>query len=240
VPASRDPAVALELVHCASLVHDDLPCFDNAAIRRGRASVHARFGEDLAVLVGDALIVGAFDVLARAVRHTPWLVPALGVLARAIGARAGLVAGQAWEAEPHVDVGRYHRAKTGALFEAAATMGALAGAGAPADWRPLGQAIGAAYQLADDILDVGASPTARGKPVGQDLRLDRPSAVHQLGLEGACAALRRTVATLPELVPAAKGADEFRRWLAAATHRVFAPVDAAQRHAGAAASSLSA
>jgi len=222
--AARELAIALELVHCASLVHDDLPCFDNALVRRGRPSVQARFGESLAVLVGDALIVGAFDVVGRAVVESPRLVPAIGVLANAVGARGGLVAGQAWEAEPHADLGRYHRAKTGALFEAAVTMGALAGSGRPDEWLPLGETIGAAYQLADDILDLTASSSERGKPVGQDLLLGRPSAVLELGIEGAYAAFQRALARLPELVPSTPRADDFRTWLAGAVRRVFAPV----------------
>jgi geranylgeranyl diphosphate synthase type II len=224
VAVARELAIALELVHCASLVHDDLPCFDNAPVRRGRPSVQARFGESLAVLVGDALIVGAFDVLGRVIAGCPRLIPAVGVLASAVGARGGLVAGQAWETEPLADLGRYHRAKTGALFEAAVEMGALAGGGRPDEWLALGETLGAAYQLADDILDLTASASARGKPVGQDLLLGRPSAVFELGIEGASAAFHRAIARLPELVPEAPGAQEFRAWLAEAVAGIFAPV----------------
>lgn len=225
VVAAQAVAVALELVHCASLVHDDLPCFDNAATRRGRPSVHAAFGEAIAVLVGDALIVGAFDVLGRACLERCDLVPALGVLATATGAASGLVAGQAWEGEPSVPLGRYHRAKTAALFEAAVRMGAIAGGGHAERWTGLGTAIGTAYQLADDILDVSAS-SERGKPVGQDLRHGRPSAVVELGVDGAHAALRRSLALLPDLVPSSPGAAEFRAWLVEVVHRVFAPTHA--------------
>lgn len=230
VVGAQAVAVALELVHCASLVHDDLPCFDNAAVRRGRPSVHAAFGEPLAVLVGDALIVGAFDVLGRACVDRCDLVPALTTLATATGAGSGLVAGQAWEGEPNVALGRYHRAKTAALFEAAVRMGAIAGGGRPDAWLALGTSLGTAYQLADDILDVAASPSERGKPVGQDLRHGRPSAIVELGVDGAHAALRRSLALLPDLVPSTPGAPEFRAWLVDIVGRVFAPTQAFASH----------
>jgi len=219
-------AVPLELVHCASLVHDDLPCFDNAPLRRGRPSVQAKYGESLAVLVGDALISSAFEVLGRACAEDPVLLPTIPMLATAVGARTGLVAGQAWEAEPHPDLASYHRAKTGALFEAAVCMGAVAGGGRPSAWTELGTTIGAAYQLADDILDLTASSSERGKPVGQDLLLGRPSAILELGIEGAYAAFQGAVARIPELVPVAPGSTRFRAWLAAALGRVFSPVHA--------------
>ena len=97
---SNGAAAAIELLHCASLVHDDLPCFDDAATRRGKASVHAAFGEPLAVLAGDALIVRAFEALALAAVAEPLRLPALlGLLGAAVGAPNGIVAGQAWECE---------------------------------------------------------------------------------------------------------------------------------------------
>ncbi|MBS0394745.1 MAG: polyprenyl synthetase family protein, partial [Proteobacteria bacterium] len=102
-------AAAIELMHCASLVHDDLPCFDDADTRRGRPSVHRAFGEPLAVLAGDGLIVLAFETLARAGAAWPErLVPLLRILARASGAPAGIVAGQGWECEPRVVLANYH------------------------------------------------------------------------------------------------------------------------------------
>ncbi|MEM1414049.1 MAG: polyprenyl synthetase family protein, partial [Myxococcota bacterium] len=111
---------ALELLHCASLAHDDLPCFDDADLRRGRPSVHRAYGVSTAVLAGDALILKAFEVVAKAGHVAPHRLPALmTLLAEAAGPARGLVAGQAWEAEPEVDVAKYHQAKTGALFVAA-------------------------------------------------------------------------------------------------------------------------
>lgn len=219
--AAEAAAVAVELVHCASLVHDDLPCFDNAPIRRGRMSVHAKYGDALAVLVGDGLIVGAFEVLAHGCARHDQLAPTLGVLAAAVGANGGLVAGQAWEDEPAADLQRYHRAKTGALFEAATTMGAIAGRAAPGPWRALGTAIGEAYQLADDIADLVATPTELGKPVGQDLIHDRPSAALELGVDRAIARLDALTRQIASDVPDCPGAEALRAWLADSCARLF-------------------
>ena len=151
--ATEAAGAALELLHCASLVHDDLPCFDAADTRRGRPSVHKAFGEPLAVLAGDALIVLAFQTLAR----VPCAPQRLAILpltvAQSVGVPSGIVAGQAWECEPQIDLAHYHRAKTGALF-AAATVAGAASAGADAEpWRMVGEKLGEAYQVADDIRD---------------------------------------------------------------------------------------
>jgi geranylgeranyl diphosphate synthase type II len=136
-------AVSLELMHCASLVHDDLPCFDNAATRRGRPSVQAAFGEPLAVLTGDALIVLAFQVLAGAAGKSPArLAPLMTTIAAGTGMPFGIVAGQAWECEPKVNLSDYQRAKTGALFAAATAAGAQAAGADPARWRALGERLG--------------------------------------------------------------------------------------------------
>ena len=117
-------AVAIELLHCASLVHDDLPCFDDAQTRRGRASVHFAYGESRAVLAGDALIVMAFDTLANAAGRSPArLAPLLKIIAAGVGMPYGIVAGQAWESESRVSLTQYQRAKTGALFVAATCAG---------------------------------------------------------------------------------------------------------------------
>src|SRR5271165_1636116 len=119
VALSGAAAAAIELLHCASLVHDDLPCFDDAATRRGRTSVHRAFGEPLAVLTGDALIVLAFQSLGRFSHQPQRLAQLLLTVSRSVGVPFGIVAGQAWECEPHVDISQYHRSKTGALFAAA-------------------------------------------------------------------------------------------------------------------------
>jgi len=147
-------AASVELLHCASLVHDDLPCFDGAALRRGAPSVQAAFGEATAVLVGDALIVLAFDVVARASDRSPKHgVSVLQELVRGVGAPSGIVAGQAWELEPEVPLLQLHRAKTGSLFAAAAAVGAVAVGAEPNRWREVGQLLGEAYQAADDLAD---------------------------------------------------------------------------------------
>src|SRR5512140_3821641 len=115
-PALTDAtAAAIELLHCASLVHDDLPCFDDAPTRRGVPSVHKAFGERLAVLGGDALIVLAFQTLARAAGRLPdRLCPLMAALGAGAGLPGGIAAGQAWECEPEPSLRDYHRAKTGA------------------------------------------------------------------------------------------------------------------------------
>ncbi|MEY3273712.1 MAG: geranylgeranyl pyrophosphate synthetase CrtE, partial [Pseudomonadota bacterium] len=174
-PALTDAAAAaVELLHCASLVHDDLPCFDDAPIRRGQPSVHSAFGERLAVLTGDALIVAAFGVLARAGAHRPArLAPLLSTVAAGVGMPGGIVAGQAWECEPRVPLREYQRLKTGALFTAATRAGAIAAGGDPEAWAALGDCLGEAYQVADDIRDVAAQPEWLGKPIGQDVLLGR-------------------------------------------------------------------
>jgi geranylgeranyl diphosphate synthase type II len=222
-PALTDAAsCAIELMHCASLVHDDLPCFDDAETRRGRLSVHRAFGEPLAVLAGDGMIVLAFQVLARAGGGAPHRLAALiGTLGRAVGVPSGIVAGQAWECEERIDLAHYQRAKTGALF-AAATVSGAAAAGADAEaWRRLGARIGEAYQVADDILDVSEDAAALGKPVGQDLAHGRPSAVERLGLQGAIAHLRRLTAEAVESIPDCIGKVPLRDLILQETRRLM-------------------
>ena len=203
-PALADAAAAaIEILHCASLVHDDLPCFDDADSRRGRPSIHVQYGERIAVLTGDALIVLAFEALARAAESAPQrLGPLVLALSRAVGAPRGICAGQAWECEPTVDLSHYQRLKTGSLFVAATTIGALAAGGNPVPWQSLGDRLGEAYQVADDIRDVVATQEALGKPVHQDSTLGRPNAVDTLGLEAAVTRfdtlIRNAVGAVPQ------------------------------------------
>lgn len=232
-PALADAAAAaVELLHCASLVYDDLPCFDHAVVRRGHATVHAAYGEELAILAGNALIVLAFETLARAGGPQPQLLPGLmRVIARGVGGPSGIVAGQGWESEAGPgDLGRYHRAKTGALFEAAVIAGAMAGGGDPLQWSGLGYRLGEAYQIADDIRDAYGRPELLGKPVGQDRAHHRLSAVHELGLDGAILHLTDLVDQAAARVPVCAGRDglllHLRRW----SERLLgppAPADAA-------------
>jgi geranylgeranyl diphosphate synthase type II len=196
-------AAAVELLHCASLVHDDLPCFDDAATRRGRPSLHRAFGERQAVLAGDALIVLAFQSVVAGAASVPLRLGAiLPPIARGVGSPGGIVAGQAWESEANVYLSEYQRAKTGALFAAATAAGAGASGADGAAWQAFGERIGEAYQVADDLRDALATADELGKPVHRDEALGRPNAVAQLGAGGAyarmAALLEAAIAAIPE------------------------------------------
>ena len=227
----RDPvvadaaAVAIELLHCASLVHDDLPCFDNADLRRGKASVHAAFGEPLAVLTGDALIVQAFATLGALARRSPHnlasMATLIGIVAESVGAPRGIVAGQAWECEVAVPLSDYQRAKTGALFVAATAAGAAAAGHDPAPWRQLGEKLGEAYQVADDLRDVLCDAEELGKPIGQDAMRLRPNAAAQLGVGGAKAYLEGLVTAASQSIPDCPGSAELRKQIEAQTAQFF-------------------
>ena len=196
-------ATAMELMHGASLVHDDMPAFDNADTRRGRPSVHKAFGEPLALLCGDALIVSAYQVLLNASRAHPHRLHALmDNLTRGVGLPDGIVAGQAWECESRADLTTYQRAKTGALFVASVRAGALASGQDAQRWSALGEFLGQAYQAADDIRDVLGQSEELGKPVGQDVLLGRPSVMRELGLEGALAYFNGLMQQAVDAVPA--------------------------------------
>lgn len=173
--AALAAATGIELVHTFSLVHDDLPCMDDDDLRRGRPTSHKVFGEAVAILAGDAMLAMAFDVI---VRHAPAPVAALLIqeLARAAGPE-GMIGGQvldmAWEAGPisPQELQNIHRRKTGALFTAACRMGAIT---AGADERSLsavtalGEHIGLAFQIIDDLLDVTSTPQQMGKATNKD------------------------------------------------------------------------
>ena len=176
-PALADAAAAaIELLHCASLVHDDLPCFDDAATRRGKPSVHRAFGEPLAVLAGDALIVLAFETLARAPRAAPQrLAPLLLIVGRAVGVPGGIVAGQAWECEPQVDLralpSRQDRLAVRRRHRWRAPR-------PPAPSRAAGAARRAARRGLSRWPTISATRAGNaeelGKPVGRDAALGRP------------------------------------------------------------------
>jgi len=206
-PAAADAAAcAIEFLHCASLVHDDLPCFDDADTRRGKPSVHKVYGEPLAVLTGDALIVLAFETIARgAARHPDRLAGLVSLVAQAGGAPHGICAGQAWESESMIPLAEYHRAKTSSLFAAATSGGALAAGHDPMSWRTLGERLGCAYQVADDIRDAADTAAEMGKPAGQDAARGRPNAVQELGMEGAIRWLDRLIAEAVDAIPACPG-----------------------------------
>jgi geranylgeranyl diphosphate synthase type II len=214
-PALSDAtAAAIELLHCASLVHDDLPAFDDAPLRRGRPTVHRAFGESTAILAGDALIVRAFEVVAEAGVTRPERLPELiGVLASCVGAPHGITSGQAWEAEDHAELETYHRLKTGALFEAALVAGAVAGGGSGNDWRGVGNLLGEAYQVADDLRDLLGTTATNGKMIGRDSALGRPNAVLRLGVDSAVERLTGLARSAAAAVPRTPGGEGMRTWI---------------------------
>ncbi len=213
-------ATAIELLHCASLVHDDLPCFDDAPLRRGRASVHVAFGQPLAVLAGDALIVRAFETIARWSCSRPKRMATLLLqIAGAVGMPSGIVAGQAWECEAEINLSTYHRAKTGSLFAAATVAGATAAGRDPDEWRNFGELIGEAYQVADDLQDAAAEAADIGKPVGRDIELGRASAAIELGIQGAILRLDQLVVGAMSAIPRCRGSSDLEALIAAEAKR---------------------
>jgi geranylgeranyl diphosphate synthase type II len=229
--AADGAAAAIEFMHCASLVHDDLPCFDNADTRRGRPSVHRAYGAPLAVLAGDALIVLAFQTIAWGTAACPVRLPALlTTLAGATGMPSGIAAGQAWESEPKIDLAQYQRAKTGALFAAATIAGAAAAGAEPAAWRQLGESLGEAYQVADDIADVLAGESDLGKPTGQDKALGRPNAALSLGVDGAMRHLESLAEAAADSIPACPGSAALKALTLSEARRLL-PKDLSQRAA---------
>lgn len=217
-------AVAIELMHCASLVHDDLPCFDDAATRRGQPSVHVAYGERLAVLAGDALIVQSLETLALQINEFPQRsAELLMIVSQATGMPRGITAGQAWESEPEVPVTAYHQAKTGSLFAAATVAGAVAAGSADQahSWRLVGERLGEAYQVADDLRDAVGAEEELGKPTGQDSAHGLPSAVRELGVKGAKEHLNSLVEQAVEAVPEFAGAERLRAGIIEEMERVL-------------------
>jgi farnesyl diphosphate synthase len=198
---SRDSALlagaALECIHCYSLIHDDLPAMDNSDLRRGRPTLHKKTDDATAILAGDGLLTLAFDIITRDEIHRDPTVRLLltRALARAAGI-GGMVGGQILDLagegrfgdrEP-VDVARLQQMKTGALLRFGCIAGALLGQASSAQYQALddyGKALGEAFQIADDLLDVEGDVAALGKPSGQDAALGKTTFVTQLGIEGA-------------------------------------------------------
>ena len=203
---SNAAAAALELIHCASLVHDDLPCFDDADLRRGKPTVHRAYSQPLAVLTGDSLIILAFDVLARAADHAPHrAIRLIRTLTHQSGMPSGICAGQGWESETKIDLSAYHQSKTGALFIAATQMGAISAGQDEEPWFELGARIGEAFQVADDLRDALYDSETLGKPVGQDDIHGRPNAVSVLGVDGAISRLRDILSGAISSIPSCPG-----------------------------------
>lgn len=191
------PAAAIELVHAYSLVHDDLPAMDDDALRRGKPTVHIAYDEATAILVGDGLLTLAFDVLADSATAPATTLAMIRTLAHAAGMQ-GMVAGQAIDlaavGQPmSLDaLRRMHGAKTGALIRASIRLGALAAGADDATRAPLddfADALGLAFQIRDDILDVEGDPSLIGKTVGKDAAHAKPTYPSLLGLEASHALL---------------------------------------------------
>lgn len=221
-PALSDAAAAaLELIHCASLVHDDMPCFDDADMRRGKPSVHRAYGEALALLTGDSLIVLAFEMLARAAHHDPMRAARLVLtLAQRTGSPRGICAGQGWESEETIDLSAYHQAKTGALFIAATQMGAIAAGQEAEPWEELGARIGEAFQVADDLRDALGDAESLGKPVGQDATHGRPNAVLEYGMDGAIRRLKDILGGAIASIPSCPGEAALAKMVRAQAERL--------------------
>lgn len=192
--AALRAACAVELIHAYSLIHDDMPCMDDDVLRRGKPTVHVQFGEAQAMLAGDAMQALAFEVLTPDDGVAPTLQARLcGLLARAAG-HAGMAGGQAIDL---ASVGKpldesalrdMHHRKTGALLQASVMMGAACGEAAPEVLATLGrygEAIGLAFQVIDDVLDVTQASATLGKTAGKDVDANKPTYVSVLGLDAA-------------------------------------------------------
>jgi farnesyl diphosphate synthase len=192
--AAMRAACAVELIHAYSLIHDDMPCMDNDVLRRGKPTVHVQFGQAQAMLAGDAMQALAFEVLTPDEGMPPALQARLcSLLARSAG-HAGMAGGQAIDLasigqplDEHALRDMHHR-KTGALLQASVLMGAACGNATPAQWAALadyGDALGLAFQVVDDILDVTQASATLGKTAGKDLDNNKPTYVTILGLDAA-------------------------------------------------------
>jgi farnesyl diphosphate synthase len=190
--AALRAACAVELIHAYSLVHDDMPCMDNDVLRRGKPTVHVKFGEASALLAGDALQALAFELLTPDDASVPPAVQAslCRLLARAAGS-AGMAGGQAidlasvGQALSETQLREMHQLKTGALLQGSVMMGAACGTPSPTAHAALeayGAALGLAFQVVDDILDVTADSATLGKTAGKDADQDKPTYVSILGL----------------------------------------------------------
>ncbi|MDV3468149.1 polyprenyl synthetase family protein [Stenotrophomonas sp. C3(2023)] len=200
------PAMAVELIHAYSLVHDDLPAMDDDALRRGKPTTHVAFDEATAILAGDALQARAFSLLADAPVAATLRVGCLQALAQAAGA-AGMCGGQALDIDATGklqsmdELTRMHALKTGALIRAAVRMGALCGHAQEDDLQRLDRfadALGLAFQVRDDILDVEASSEQLGKTAGKDQAQDKSTFPALLGLDGAKAELSGLVQVMEQ------------------------------------------
>jgi farnesyl diphosphate synthase len=193
IPGIDATAIAVELFHTYSLVHDDLPCMDNDDLRRGRATVHKAFDEATALLVGDALQTMAFELIASSQLQDIQKIKVIGLLSKA-GGLGGMAGGQAIDlksvgkplSQPELEM--MHRLKTGALLRASVGMGGIAIDLNDEELKRLDQyasALGLAFQVVDDILDATSDSQTLGKTAGKDAAADKPTFVSLMGLDGA-------------------------------------------------------
>jgi farnesyl diphosphate synthase len=208
--AALRASCAVELIHAYSLIHDDMPCMDNDVLRRGKPTVHVQFGVAQAMLAGDAMQALAFEVLTPETGVPPTLQARLcSLLARSAG-HAGMAGGQAidlasigLQLDEHALRDMHHR-KTGALLQASVLMGTACGSASSGQWAALsdyGDALGLAFQVTDDILDVTQASATLGKTAGKDLNDNKPTYVTVLGLDAA----RRHAGELRDKAQAALG-----------------------------------
>ena len=193
--AAEQFAAAVEMLHCYSLIHDDLPCMDNDDLRRGKPSCHKAFGEATAMLAGDVLLTEAFEVIANASAAPQVCVAAARALGAGAGSR-GMVYGQELDlkyealAATEEQLRLIHRNKTGALINAAVQMGAAAAGATPQQCEILASyayGLGLVFQIVDDVLDVTSTPEQLGKPIGSDSENGKTTFVTLYGADGAMA-----------------------------------------------------
>lgn len=184
---------AVECIHAFSLVHDDMPCMDDDALRRGQPTVHIKYGQAQALLVGDALQTLGFELLAALPAPAERIVSLVAVMAKATGVQ-GMAGGQAvdiaavGQSMSQAALESMHAMKTGALIAAAVEMGALCATPSEQDFlalRRFAALVGLGFQVADDVLDVSADAQTLGKTPGKDAAANKPTFVGLLGLAGA-------------------------------------------------------
>lgn len=194
-------ASAVELIHAYSLVHDDLPCMDDDTLRRGKPTVHIKYDEATAMLVGDALQPLAFSLLAKMPIESQQIVHAIQVLSKAAGS-LGMVGGQAIDCDSvghnlsYDELSNMHKLKTGALLQASLVLGGIVAGAQEQQLNSLlksAQALGLAFQVVDDILDVTADTATLGKTAGKDAANKKPTYVSILGLDESKAMVNQLV-----------------------------------------------
>lgn len=214
-------ACAIEMIHTYSLIHDDLPAMDDDSLRRGRPTNHIVHGEATAILAGDALLTAAFEMLTTAELSPSQIVDGVRCLSQSAG-HGGMIAGQVLDMAGEgraLAVGQLEilqTLKTGALIAAACELGCIVAGGTMehrAVMRRYGHAIGRAFQVRDDILDVVSTEESIGKPIGSDRKSEKSTFMTALGLEG-CNALVIQLTDEAEQIIEVFAHGEFHRWLA--------------------------